>query len=238
MLVIALDTSTPAVTAGLVALEDGGPRSLAERVTVNPRAHGELLTPQLLEVLAATGHHLTEVEAIVVGAGPGPFTGLRVGMVTAAALGHASGTRVHPVCSLDAIAAQAPGDDALLVATDARRKEVYWAAYGAHRPDGARARLTDPHVERPENLPSLLEGLDLRGAAGEMAPRHREVFGLEPVEPSYPTPLGLVAVAGAELRSGADPQPLAPLYLRRPDAGTPGPPKPVSAGTDINRGRT
>ncbi|RCW46702.1 tRNA threonylcarbamoyl adenosine modification protein YeaZ [Halopolyspora algeriensis] len=238
MLVIALDTSTPAVTAGLVTLEDGGPRSLAERVTVNPRAHGELLTPQLLEVLAEAGYQLGQVGAIVVGSGPGPFTGLRVGMVTAAALGHACATRVYPVCSLDAIAAQTPGDDPLLVATDARRKEVYWAAYGAHRPGGARARLTEPGVERPENVPGRLDGLGVRSAAGEMALRHREVFALDPVEPSYPTPAGLIAATAAELRAGAAPQPLVPLYLRRPDAGTPGPPKPVSAGTDIDRGRT
>ncbi|MDR7302546.1 tRNA (adenosine(37)-N6)-threonylcarbamoyltransferase complex dimerization subunit type 1 TsaB [Haloactinomyces albus] len=238
MLVIALDTSTPAVTAGLVALDDAGPQLLAERVTVNPRAHGELLMPQLLEVLAEAGRELGEADALVVGSGPGPFTGLRVGMVTAAALGHACPTRVHPVCSLDAIAAQAPGDDPLLVATDARRKEVYWAVYGAHRPGGARARLTEPDVERPENVPGRLGDLGVRSAAGEMALRHREVFGLDAVEPSYPTPVGLVAAAGAELRAGTDPQPLVPLYLRRPDAGTPGPPKPVSAGTDTNRGRT
>ena len=233
MLVIALDTSTPAVTAGLVALDDGGPRTLAERVTVNPRAHGELLTPQLLDVLAEAGHQLGEVDAIVVGCGPGPFTGLRVGMVTAAALGHAARCRVHPVCSLDAIAAQAAADGPLLVATDARRKEAYWAVYAEDRRD----RLTGPHVQRPEEIPADVAEFGVRAAAGEMAGQHRELFGVPPVDPRYPTPLGLVRAAADDLLSGADPQPLVPLYLRRPDAETPGPRKQVTAVMDTDRGQ-
>ncbi|MBB5154830.1 tRNA (adenosine(37)-N6)-threonylcarbamoyltransferase complex dimerization subunit type 1 TsaB [Saccharopolyspora phatthalungensis] len=212
MLVIALDTSTPAVTAGLVALDGGPPRALAERVTVNPRAHGELLMPQLLDVMTEAGHELADVDAIVVGAGPGPFTGLRVGMVTAAALGQTCGRPVHPVCSLDAIAAQAPADGPLLVATDARRKEVYWAAY-----DAARNRLDGPHVQRPAEVPTR----DFAAAAGEMA----EALGVKVVEPRYPTPVGLVAAAVAALPG--EPAPLVPLYLRRPDAEAPGKRKSV-----------
>ena len=69
------------------------------------------------------------MDAVVCGTGPGPFTGLRVGMVTAAALGHALGGRCYRVCTLDAIAADAPCTEPLLVVTDARRREVYWAAY-------------------------------------------------------------------------------------------------------------
>ncbi|GAB3295162.1 tRNA (adenosine(37)-N6)-threonylcarbamoyltransferase complex dimerization subunit type 1 TsaB [Parasphingorhabdus pacifica] len=224
MLVIALDTSTPAVTAGLVAWGDGGPCSLAERMTINPRAHGELLTPHLMEVLVEAGHRLAEVDAIVVGAGPGPFTGLRVGMVTAAALGHAHDVPVHPVCGLDALAVQTPGESPLLVATDARRKEVYWAAYGADR-----ARLTGPHVQRPADVPDAIDGLGITTAAGEMAERCSEVLGLPPVATSYPTPVGLARAAEAVLFSAAAPEPLVPLYLRRPDAESPGPRKQVSA---------
>ncbi|MEV6230345.1 tRNA (adenosine(37)-N6)-threonylcarbamoyltransferase complex dimerization subunit type 1 TsaB [Saccharopolyspora shandongensis] len=212
MLVIALDTSTPAVTAGLVALDDGPPRALAERVTVNPRAHGELLMPQLLDVMTEAGRELAEADAIVVGAGPGPFTGLRVGMVTAAALGQASGRPVHPVCSLDAIAAQATAEGPLLVATDARRKEVYWAAY-----DAARTRIDGPHVQRPAEVST--DGF--AAAAGEMA----EALGIAAVEPRYPTPVGLVAAARAALQG--EPAPLVPLYLRRPDAAEPGKRKSV-----------
>ncbi|MFR9732240.1 tRNA (adenosine(37)-N6)-threonylcarbamoyltransferase complex dimerization subunit type 1 TsaB [Saccharopolyspora sp. MS10] len=246
MLVIALDTSTPAVTAGLVALDGGGPRPLAQRVTINARAHGELLTPHLMAAVSEAGHRLADADAIVVGSGPGPFTGLRAGMVTAAALGQALDVPVHPVCSLDAIAAAVPEDAAgrgvladvgepgaaiagpgglrLLVATDARRKEVYWAAYG---PD--RERLTGPHVHRPSDVPAEIEGLGLDFAAGEMAGPHREAFGLEVLDTEYPTPTGLVAVARHDLRTGADPIPLVPMYLRRPDATAPGPRKQVSS---------
>ncbi|KEI45142.1 tRNA (adenosine(37)-N6)-threonylcarbamoyltransferase complex dimerization subunit type 1 TsaB [Saccharopolyspora rectivirgula] len=215
MLIIALDTSTPAVTAGVVELTGTGLRTLAERVTVNPRAHGELLMPQLLEALAEAGRELADADAVVVGCGPGPFTGLRVGMVTAAALGQAGDRPVHPVCSLDAIAAQAEVTP-VVVATDARRKEVYWAAY-----DEAGERTHGPHVNRPADLPDLGIG----SAAGEMA----EAVGLEPVQPRHPTPAGLVSAARSQLLSGAEPAPLVPLYLRRPDADTPGKRKSVLA---------
>lgn len=230
MLVMALDTATPAVTAGLVAWGDGVSTSLAERVTVNPRAHGELLTPHLLEVLAETGHQLGDVDAVVVGCGPGPFTGLRVGMATAAAFGHACGRPVYPVCSLDAMAAQADPDASVLVAIDARRKEVYWAAYGPVNGAG-RSRLTGPHVDRPEDVPSRTAGLGVRFAAGEMADKHRAVFGLDVIAPQYPTPLGLVDAAGPVLSAQAEPPPLVPLYLRRPDAELPGRRKSVLGNT-------
>ncbi|GAA0525220.1 tRNA (adenosine(37)-N6)-threonylcarbamoyltransferase complex dimerization subunit type 1 TsaB [Saccharopolyspora subtropica] len=212
MLVIALDTSTPAVTAGLVALDGGRPRALAERATINPRAHGELLMPHLLDAMAEAGHELADADAIVVGAGPGPFTGLRVGMATAAALGQACGRPVHPVCSLDAIAAEAAVDGPLLVATDARRKEVYWAAY-----DADRRRIDGPHVQRPADVPTS----GFTTAAGTMA----ELLGLAVAEPRHPTPVGLVAAA-REALSG-EPAPLVPLYLRRPDAAEPGKRKSV-----------
>ncbi|HEY0640674.1 MAG TPA: tRNA (adenosine(37)-N6)-threonylcarbamoyltransferase complex dimerization subunit type 1 TsaB, partial [Pseudonocardiaceae bacterium] len=113
MLVLAIDTATPAVTAGLVELPglpaDGPPVELARAVTVDARAHAEQLAPHVREVLGGA-----VPEAVVVGVGPGPFTGLRVGMVTAAALGDGWGVPVHGVCSLDAVAHQA-AHPALLV---------------------------------------------------------------------------------------------------------------------------
>lgn len=212
MLVIALDTSTPAVTAGLVAADGGQPHVLAERVTINPRAHGELLMPQLLDVLAEAGRTFADVDAIVAGIGPGPFTGLRVGLATASALGQARDIPVHPVTSVDAIAAAAAADGPLLVATDARRKETFWAAY-----DGS-TRVDGPHVAKPAEVPT--EGYEV--AAGELA----ESLGLRVIEPRYPTSGGLVAAADL----AADPAPLVPLYLRRPDAAEPGKRKSVLIG--------
>nr|WP_228046603.1 tRNA (adenosine(37)-N6)-threonylcarbamoyltransferase complex dimerization subunit type 1 TsaB [Saccharopolyspora sp. HNM0983] len=201
-----MDTSTPAVTAGLVALRDGGPRALAERAVLNPRAHGELLVPLLREAAAEAGHRLADADAIVVGAGPGPFTGLRVGMATAAALGQALDVPVHPVCGLDAVALRVPAGESLLVAADARRKEVYWAAY-----DAERNRVDGPHVDRAADVPT--EGV--HQVAGEMAGE----LGLEPVEPRFPDAAGLVAAARTSL--DAAPHPLVPVYLRRPDAAEP-----------------
>ena len=139
-LVLAIDTSTPAVTAGVVA--DG--HVLAERVTVDARAHAERITPNVLAAIADAGRSMADLNAVVVGCGPGPFTGLRVGMATAAAYGHALGIPVYGVCSLDAIGGQTTGE--VLVVTDARRREVYWARYR----DGV--RVDGPEVNAPADV--------------------------------------------------------------------------------------
>ncbi|OLR91140.1 tRNA (adenosine(37)-N6)-threonylcarbamoyltransferase complex dimerization subunit type 1 TsaB [Actinokineospora bangkokensis] len=219
MLVLAVDTSTPAVTAGVVELPpDGPPVLLAERVTVDARAHGELLTPHVRDALAEAGKALADLDALVCGVGPGPFTGLRAGMVTAAALGHAVDRPVHPVCSLDAIAALVPGEP-LLVVTDARRRELYWAAYAA---DGTRS--AGPDVLAPALLAERLPELGVARVAGARLGG----FDLPVTGPEHPTPVGLVAAAAAALRSGAEPGELTPLYLRRPDAVEPGARKRVT----------
>jgi len=197
-MILAMDTATPAVTAGVVRLEDVA--VLAERVTVDARAHAEQLTPNVLAALADAGLTVNDLDAVVVGCGPGPFTGLRVGMATAAAYGHALGVPVHGVCSLDAIGVETRGD--ALVVTDARRREVYWARYR----DGV--RVDGPAVNAPTDVPA-----DAHAVAG--SPEHAALFDLPRVSPVYPTASGLVrAVADWT----AEPAPLVPLYLRRPDA--------------------
>ncbi|CAL9673590.1 putative protein [Actinosynnema sp. ALI-1.44] len=215
MLVLALDTATPAVTAGVVELTpDAPPRLLARRVTVNAKAHGELLTPHLQEALAEAGKTLRDLDAIVCGSGPGPFTGLRVGLVTAAALGQALNRPVYPVPTPDAIALDANTGHPLLVATDARRKEVYWAAY-----DAAGRRTDGPHVDKPADVLDKLPAVT--AAAGEGARIYADVLGLPVVDVRYPSPTSLVAAAAGELLAGARPAALTPLYLRRPDAVEP-----------------
>jgi tRNA threonylcarbamoyl adenosine modification protein YeaZ len=188
VMILAIDTATPAVTAGIVKLE--GIEVLAERVTVDARAHAEQLTPNVLAALADAGLTVGDLGAVVVGCGPGPFTGLRVGMATAAAYGHALGIPVHGVCSLDAIGIESAGTlSEVLVVTDARRREVYWARYR----EGV--RVDGPAVNSPADVPGAAEAL-ARPAV-------------------YPTASGLVrAVADFS----AEPAPLIPLYLRRPDA--------------------
>src|SRR5258706_8644583 len=125
-----VDWATPAVTAALVGVGEEEVTLLAERVTVDARAHGELLAPQVAAVLAEGGAAVGELAAVVAGLGPGPFTGLRVGLVTAAAMGHGLAIPVYGGCSLGGIGFGLPGR--VLGATDARPKEVYWAAH----PDG------------------------------------------------------------------------------------------------------
>jgi tRNA threonylcarbamoyl adenosine modification protein YeaZ len=214
VLVLALDTATPAVTAGVLRLRVvGPPELLASRVTRGARAHGELLTPSIRAVLAEAGVRPVDLDALVCGAGPGPFTGLRVGMVTAAALADGLGVPVHPVCSLDAIAHEAGGP--VLVATDARRREVYWARY-----DAAGTRVDGPHVQRPADVPLAR----VHRTAGGAAP----LLAVPAVAPEHPGPVGLVAVAADALRAGASPAPFTPLYLRRPDAAEPGARKRVT----------
>ncbi len=202
-LILALDTATPAVTAGVVRLDGAESDVLTERVTVDPRAHAERLTPNVVAALTDVGLVMTDLDAVVVGCGPGPFTGLRVGMATAAAYGHALDIPVHGVCSLDAIGVQTTGG--ALVVTDARRREVYWACYR----DGA--RIQGPAVNAPADVDP--------GAAEAVAgsPQHAALFDLPRRGPACPTPAGLVASADWS----AQPAPLVPLYLRRPDAKVP-----------------
>ena len=228
MLVLALDTSSPAVSAALVALSpDGVAQLVAQRVVVDGRRHGELLAGGVQEVLAAAGREA--VGAIVVGTGPGPFTGLRVGLVTAAALSDALGVPAYGICSLDAVAPQGH----VAVVTDARRREVYWARYR----DGT--RLEGPGVATPADVAAHLSTVtsltdrfaapDLPVLVGAGAVLHRAAFGAFEVhaEHLHPEPLELVRCASAQVLSGAPADPLTPLYLRRPDAAEPSRPKSV-----------
>lgn len=197
-LVLAIDTSTPAVTAGIVA--DG--ELLAERVSIDARAHAERITPNVLAALADADRSMADLDAVVVGCGPGPFTGLRVGMATASAYGHALGIPVYGVCSLDAIGGQTRGE--ALVVTDARRREIYWARYR----DGV--RIDGPAVSAPADV----DAAGAQSVAG--SPDHAALFGLPCTEPFYPTSVGLVA----SVDWSRPPDALVPLYLRRPDAKT------------------
>ncbi|MGX9790096.1 tRNA (adenosine(37)-N6)-threonylcarbamoyltransferase complex dimerization subunit type 1 TsaB [Mycobacterium sp. MMS18-G62] len=187
MLILAIDTATPAVTAGVVRRDGDAVDVLAEHVTVDARAHAEQLTPNAVAALADAGVSADDLDAVVVGCGPGPFTGLRVGMASAAAYGHALGIPVHGVCSLDAIGIDTAAE--ALVVTDARRREVYWARYR----DGV--RVDGPAVNSPADVPGATKVLQR--------------------PPAYPTAAGLVRVVPDWT---AEPAPLVPLYLRRPDA--------------------
>ncbi len=210
MLVLAVDTSTPAVSAAVVRV--GSPDRvvlIAERITVDARAHGELLGPAIRAALTDARAEPADLAAVVAGLGPGPFTGLRVGLVTAAALGQTLAVPTYGVCSLDGIGLATTGT--VVVATDARRKEVYWAIYH----DGA--RVDGPAVSRPAGLADLV----VEVAVGDAAPLLAAWFPVRP-EPRYPQPAVLVRAAAARICGAAPSESLTPMYLRRPDAVEPG----------------
>jgi tRNA threonylcarbamoyl adenosine modification protein YeaZ len=207
VLVLALDTSTPAVS---VALVDPGHGPLAECVVVDAKRHGELLAQGIATVLTEAGADRRDVTSIAVGLGPGPFTGLRVGVVTAATLADALAIPLYGVCSLDAL-----GTGERVAVTDARRREVYWARY-----DSAGTRVEGPEVGKPADLMERFAGLPVVGAGAVLY--DSVLTGLDVrSEPRYPS-----AVRVAELATTPG---LLPMYLRRPDAEQPGPPKKVTA---------
>ncbi|MFC9426402.1 tRNA (adenosine(37)-N6)-threonylcarbamoyltransferase complex dimerization subunit type 1 TsaB [Streptomyces sp. NPDC056987] len=212
MLLLAVDTATPAVT---VALHDGSSVLAAERL-VDARRHGELLLPAVDRVLARAGRKLDAVTDVIVGVGPGPYTGLRVGLVTASTFGSVLGVPVRGLCTLDGLAYASGLTEPFVVATDARRKEVYWARYA-----DSRTRLTEPAVDRPGDLADRfgdeLAGLPVVGAGALLYP---EVFP-DARAPEHQSAEALAALAAERLAAGGEFLAPLPLYLRRPDAQVP-----------------
>lgn len=196
MIVLCLDTATPDVAAAVVDTATGRDWAAVRR---DPRGAGELLMPLVAAALGDAGRSLRDVEAIAVGLGPGPYTGLRVGVVTAATLGLALGVPAYGAISLDVWAAPE-----VTVATDARRREVYWASY-----DGAGLRVDGPHVSRPADVPTA------RPVVGPGAALYPDLLG---EHAAGPVPVARLA---ALVDLGGPTGPLVPAYLRRPDATEP-----------------
>lgn len=234
MLLLAIDTSTSAIT---VALHDGR-GVVAEVTTIDARGHAEHLAPGIRTALTQVGAAAAEVTAVVVGIGPGPFTGLRVGIVTARTLAFALDLPVRGVRSHDALAHEAwltGYRGSLLVATDARRKEVYAAEFLS---DATEVRSSgEVTVDRATNLSARWRSLACIGRGPLLYPE-----SLPSSLPAGAAGTGLLDVsagaladlaarrwsAGAMLPSvaiepGGGFAGLEPLYLRRPDT-QPAPP--------------
>jgi tRNA threonylcarbamoyladenosine biosynthesis protein TsaB len=227
MLLLALDTASASVS---VAVHDGDAVLVTRSGESSPR-HVELLIPLVHEALAEIGAKPSDLTAVAVGVGPGPFTGLRVGLVSARVLGLALGIDVLGVCSLDALAAGAvrAGLSAaeFLVATDARRREVYWARYRLAESAGTvgsddpllPVRVGAPEVGSAADVPR--EGLPVAGRGAQLYPA--ELGEARPPLDPPAADLARLAVHGYPYLLPAE-----PLYLRRPDASTPGARKRVT----------
>lgn len=221
MLVLVLDTSSAATTAALAEVDDSDTITItivASRINVDARAHGEVLAPAIKSCLGEVAARAGDLDAVVAGVGPGPYTGLRVGLVTAAALADGLAIPAYGVCSLDGIAG-AVSSPRLLVAGDARRREVYWAGYQ----DGQRNE--GPDVAKP----AALDTSKFSACAGAGARLYAEVLGLPILDQDYPDAAALTRSAAERLLSHSPSERLVPLYLRRPDAVEPGPPKATLA---------
>jgi len=211
MATLALDTSS----AISVAVVDGD-TLLANDSVFAPRGHAELLAPMIRGVLERAGAGDfgegggAGIDGIVVGTGPAPFTGLRVGLVTAKTLALAWGVPVWGVCSLDALGAAHGGS--VTVVADARRREVYWARYE----DGE--RVDGPAVSLPGDVPASGANPGHRTFVGRGAVLYPEAFGEAPPESAWdPDPAWLARIAARRLAGDAGGLGVEPLYLRRPD---------------------
>ncbi len=218
MLILCLDTS--AIASAALVNDDG---VLASFATEDTRTHSEVLAPAVRELLANAGVEGTDLDGVVVGTGPGPFTGLRAGIATARTLAFVWNVPLYGLMSLEAVAFDALADargrnlNEYVVATDARRKEVYWARYAVG--DDLPHLLEGPSVESPSGLPPL----PVYGRGAGLYPDVlKAVEGFAEVQPTASS-LGLIA--RERLRNQALSADTTPLYLRESDAKVPGPRK-------------
>jgi tRNA threonylcarbamoyladenosine biosynthesis protein TsaB len=232
MLVLALDTTT---RGGSVALARDG--AVLDVLAGDPeRPHAERLPGDLLRLLDRQGLRLTDVDVFGVAAGPGSFTGLRIGIATIQGCGFASGRPVIGVSALEALAVAAFGArrertlPRVGVWMDAQREEVFSALY--RRGDAgvaARPETVDgPTVGDPAAIAarwSTLVDREWFPVVGDGAVRYRDVLRAVPggpveiIEPPLVAPV-LAVLAGRRAAAGERPLPHAirPIYIRRPDA--------------------
>lgn len=209
-MLLAIDTSA----GSSVAVVDRVGGIVVEHSSPDSRGHAEVIGTLIAQCLADSGVDVPSLSGVAVGMGPGPFTGLRVGIAAAQAFAFAAGKQVLRVASHDAVAFAdlSTGPGQVLVVTDARRREVYWSAYRGVDSDSLPCRVAGPGLARPDDLPSAV-------------PDFSEFSRIDAVEVSAGS-LGLLAErmsAAGRPFEGAE-----PLYLRSPDVTLAAAPKRVS----------
>jgi len=198
MNVLAIDTS---VGVSVAILKSNG--ELTQSQAVDHGMQGELTADLISKAVTDSGLEISEVTDVVVGVGPGPFTGLRVGLVTAKVFAHACEIPLHGICSLDAIAFDYASP--CIVVTDARRKELYWARY-----DGI--RIGEPQVSKPEEIAAQFPDAEFVGPGAQIYP---EAISGKVMELKAGSLAKLFAAGSAQLVE------VSPMYLRKPDAVEP-----------------
>lgn len=205
-MLLAIDTS--AGTSVAVVDRDAG--VLAERLSPDPRGHAEIVGRFIRECLDEAGIPVTALSGVAVGMGPGPFTGLRVGIAAARAFAFGAGKPVVPVVSHDAIAFGLA--EPTLVVTDARRREIYWSVYAGSDAAGLPVRVSGPGLCKPAELEAAVPDFS----------RYRRLDA----ETVSAASVGLLAEGlYANKRAFAGDQ---ALYLRSPDVTVSAGPKRVS----------
>jgi tRNA threonylcarbamoyladenosine biosynthesis protein TsaB len=217
VLILGLDTATAVTTVALAEIEGGRCTVLVERDHVDPRRHGEVLPVQIDAALADAGVETGELGLLAVGTGPGAFTGLRVGLATAGAMGLALGIPVHGVCTLDTLAWATGRTTPFAVATDARRRELFWGLY-----DDATARRGEPMVGAAEAVAESARGLTVVVPSGTPLVDAGDV-----VEEEGPRAGALCALVSHRMALALPPELPHPRYLRRPDVTPAAEPKSV-----------
>ncbi|MGB5721351.1 MAG: tRNA (adenosine(37)-N6)-threonylcarbamoyltransferase complex dimerization subunit type 1 TsaB [Woeseiaceae bacterium] len=232
MKLLALDTSSLACS---VALHDGS--SVYERHEEQEREHTRLLTPMIQSVLLESGLSVAELDAIVLGNGPGSFIGMRIAASVAQGLAHGAGLRIVPVSSLAAVAAQVFSEtdaNEVVVTQDAHMNEVYLGAY--YRGD---ANCPEPVFAERLHGQVPIDELDAADAGGRVAAgfgwqRYPQLAAMNAAlfesrskilhpRARYLLPLGALALQNGEV---VDPQDIIPAYLRHKVAEVPSPAKP------------
>ncbi|MEV7631590.1 tRNA (adenosine(37)-N6)-threonylcarbamoyltransferase complex dimerization subunit type 1 TsaB [Microbacterium sp. NPDC089318] len=195
-MILAVDTSLGTA----VAVIDADGRTVAEVGTPDPLGHAEVIGDLLAQVARP------EITHVVAGMGPGPFTGLRIGIAAARAFALGRGIPLIPIPSHFAIALEASVEGSFAVVTDARRREIAVSVFDGMDGDG---------------IPDLIEPTRLEKRGAEIAEPVHEVTGLSAAALAR---VGARVIASGRVLADAE-----PLYLRSPDVVQPGAPKRVSA---------